>query len=1163
MAETRSRDLAKSLGQAVKTDNIASDGSLAVLGVTAYDSSGLLPASYDSNNAGSLGFAKDSDRLFVHTGQGWFNIAIINTTPIFTTSPSASYTLATDATAYNNGTATTITLAARDSEGFPLTWNYSANSAFNNIAYVSNDSSVYTIIPKSQDSVGEATPAVGTLSFTASDGINTATASATFSLTFDTSVANSESTSFFLRANGNNLDNNTFTDESDSPHTIVDNSSTTNENLNQANSWIHSFSPLASAGYSWLFGGYGFDSTHSSYFAMPNNARFAFGTGDYTIEYWAWSDYELGTSHSRCVFDFTGSNGTANTHLRPEIFSSGKVFVRLGSNGGFMNSGDFRIQNYEWYHYAFVRSSGTTKFYINGVEVHSVSDTNNYTSSGTGTNDRMIIGRAFLGTTYSSEGRWKGYIRDFRVVKGTAVYTSNFAPPTQPLEAITNTVLLTCNTPYVKGSQRAAAGSGFSVNNDLISKVKVQAFSPYSVQKQWSAGTHGGSIGPRAQLKIANHADFAFGTGDFTAEMWVWRDKEGTGNKRIWWSSLGSSGVGISIHENTSNKIEVTYGTSSSETTWLIEDQALSTESGVWRHVAVSRVSGTTRLHINGDFSASSTTSVDITNSSGFVQLCDDDGYASNGPMRIIKGTGVYLAGDFYPPYEGFTKTGSTYYSLKETYDDSVTAVNNSIPASHTVFLANWGGWGWGDATGSHVLEPLGRNDGTTSDGSSPTSSTSSQKYSVPSIYQDKTKHQNIQTTTRAYQEALKIQDNEAFTIEGWMQWNGTAEQQLGMDPFILAFRATTGQTDASTSGLYADVSNGGKLTLYMGTSITGSSAVTLVGPSVNVLDGNWHHFALARQPNLAGHGSGGNSGAQAGRMALWVDGTRSTGQALFTRDMQNDGGYGGFGGHLYSISPSYRETAGWNGYYSQMRIKKGQCLYPFFPKAEIFGTITPTTAFKTGTSVGNSGANTKLIACHAATLVDGSASSHTITAVGDAAVSNFAPRGDMKSVYFDGSGDYLTVPDSADWNMGSGNFTVEAWVFPLAYQTHALVVGQWTSSYAWYLGFNSTTGYLRYQIYNGSSYTDVASNNTKVPLNRWTHIAFAKTGSYSGLFVDGDLIAQTNSTVHPQDSTSVLSIGGTSSSQRFKGYISNVRVVKGDFLYNVDLSAPSEAIYG
>ena len=63
MAETRARDLAKSLGQAVKTNNIASDGSLSIIGVTAYDSSGSLTTSYDSNNAGTLGFAKDADRL--------------------------------------------------------------------------------------------------------------------------------------------------------------------------------------------------------------------------------------------------------------------------------------------------------------------------------------------------------------------------------------------------------------------------------------------------------------------------------------------------------------------------------------------------------------------------------------------------------------------------------------------------------------------------------------------------------------------------------------------------------------------------------------------------------------------------------------------------------------------------------------------------------------------------------------------------------------------------------------------------------------------------------------------------------------------------------------------------------------------------------------------
>ena len=191
MAETRARDLAQSLGQAVRTNNIAADGSLAVLGVTAYDSSGLLPTSYDSTNAGSLGFAKDSDRLYVHTGQGWFNIAIVNTTPIFTTSPSASYSLATDATAYKNGTATVITVQARDSEGFPVTYAATGNTAFNNMAHVDKDSAngyIFTVEPKSRDSAGSDIMPAGTLTFTATDGVNIASAASTFSLTFDTRI---------------------------------------------------------------------------------------------------------------------------------------------------------------------------------------------------------------------------------------------------------------------------------------------------------------------------------------------------------------------------------------------------------------------------------------------------------------------------------------------------------------------------------------------------------------------------------------------------------------------------------------------------------------------------------------------------------------------------------------------------------------------------------------------------------------------------------------------------------------------------------------------------------------------------------------------------------------------------------------------------------------
>jgi len=205
MPESRARDLATSLGQAVATDNITSAGALASsgTGLVTYTNVANLPGNYDSDNAGSLAFVTDSDKLYIHTGQGWFNIAIINTNPIWVTQPDAEYALATDATAYLNGTATTITLVARDSEGQEIQWSTEPDADFNNMARISqtlpgtsydNDSAVFTIEPMSDDS---ATSSSGSVTFKASDGVNVITASASFTLTFITAVAGSMETDFY------------------------------------------------------------------------------------------------------------------------------------------------------------------------------------------------------------------------------------------------------------------------------------------------------------------------------------------------------------------------------------------------------------------------------------------------------------------------------------------------------------------------------------------------------------------------------------------------------------------------------------------------------------------------------------------------------------------------------------------------------------------------------------------------------------------------------------------------------------------------------------------------------------------------------------------------------------------------------------------------------
>ena len=158
-------------GQTLIYDSAVSTGS------NTYLPTGL----YGDSIEGTYAFTTNRDKLYLHTGQGWFEVSTINTNPSFITGLSSNYTLASDATAYKNGTATNIEVLATDPEGFDVTYTATGNTAFNNIAHIErtagHDSAkgrFFTIEPKTQDSAGSAQPADGVLTITASDGINTA-----------------------------------------------------------------------------------------------------------------------------------------------------------------------------------------------------------------------------------------------------------------------------------------------------------------------------------------------------------------------------------------------------------------------------------------------------------------------------------------------------------------------------------------------------------------------------------------------------------------------------------------------------------------------------------------------------------------------------------------------------------------------------------------------------------------------------------------------------------------------------------------------------------------------------------------------------------------------------------------------------------------------------
>jgi Concanavalin A-like lectin/glucanases superfamily len=167
----------------------------------------------------------------------------------------------------------------------------------------------------------------------------------------------------------------------------------------------------------------------SNYMAYGGQSQFAFGTGAFTIEFWIYQPSLVG---SICL-DFRPATGVNGAYGSFELNTNGQLnyyansAYQISSNTGVLVAGT-------WQHIALARSGTSTKLFVNGTQVGSTySDSTNYSVGSTA---------PYIGAGAAANALLTGYISNLRIVKGTAVYTSNFTVPTTPLTAITNTSLL-------------------------------------------------------------------------------------------------------------------------------------------------------------------------------------------------------------------------------------------------------------------------------------------------------------------------------------------------------------------------------------------------------------------------------------------------------------------------------------------------------------------------------------------------------------------------------------------------------------------------------------------------------------------------------------------------------------------------------------------------
>ena len=172
----------------------------------------------------------------------------------------------------------------------------------------------------------------------------------------------------------------------------------------------------------------------NDYYSIPTSSNFAFGTGDFTIEFMF--NQDASRSYARAVqFGPAWSSGSDSVGVT--LSSSRLDFYARNITTSMSMQSSTTISNGQWYHAAITRSNGIFRLFLDGV----LESTNSsYTTSST---ESSSTNTCFIGGNGSSLEEFDGKIKNIRVVKGTALYTSSFTAPTESLNKVSGTVLLT------------------------------------------------------------------------------------------------------------------------------------------------------------------------------------------------------------------------------------------------------------------------------------------------------------------------------------------------------------------------------------------------------------------------------------------------------------------------------------------------------------------------------------------------------------------------------------------------------------------------------------------------------------------------------------------------------------------------------------------------
>jgi hypothetical protein len=905
----------------------------------------------------------------------------------------------------------------------------------------------------------------------------------------------------------------------------------------------------------------GFFNGTTDYVVVPDSADWDFGTGDYSLEFFV-NFSQMGTTQALVV------RSVGTTYSWGVMSGASNEIYIMENDVARVTSATQAVKQNTWHHISAIRTSGTTRLYIDGLEVGTA-----YVGSQSVSSAELIyIGR---GGSTRYFGGWIKEVRISNVARTVAVPTSEYSPDS---------------------------------NTKLLMHFDTPATSPLGPAIYFD--------GTGDYLKTLTSQDFAHGTGNFTYEAWAYY-QIGSGDHPIISVGQNSGGYPAGPEIRQYGTSIYTYLGATNRHTYDISSLM---SVGRWYHVALVRNGNDLTLFLNGKLLQTlNVTGVTVPTLTDGVYIGSNanlTGYFL-GSLKEIRASNVArYTSPFTPSQTGFTVDANTLLYIKGNENNGSPLSSVPLMTSNTApsGVASSSATG-GDPANAFVAFKGTRYDGST-DGeyyvSHPgdgnlynryqfTSAKIITRYELQAISDyrytptghilqgsnDGTNWTSIDTVSGLTWTNYEFKIFNCTNTTAYLYYQiryGTFSPPAGFAGYkrIFFYESANYVKDSETTPKIVTPNAGASAPTIKYTEDYRSCIFKNDG--TKVVDGGLEVWTSATQLTNWVYGQTGSGGSVNRESSIIHGGTysarivkSSTGNSVIYQTV-----YGDFAGKAYSFSV-YAKSA--NSAASAVQIAIN-----FYDASSVYISTSPLGLYQN--------TNTWELLTSSGTAPDGAARADisinvisTATAdayfddvlftsdagglrspysVGSAKVDFFSAFGSGVA-YFDNATDNssLICPTNADWNLGGlagGDFTLEMYV-----RWKGLV----TNAYYGLIGADNNAGagfkfYYQYPyylaLYDGSTIKSWPNypTNTFIPLvNVWYHIVFMRIGSLLYCFVNGNKMGPTNSDSDFNNDSQPMGVGTYKASApqaAFNGVMDNVRWAKGIARYtSTDFNPPED----